>query len=672
MKTLMILFVSVFYVCATHLFGQVVVDNNNFMEILYRKYDNLVQIASQHDVSTVDLKGDSCTILKKETGYIVRPNVKADFITLQVVDRQTKAVLDSLEFQVFDFPKPWLELNGTQAGSVFREAGKAIVATYGHGWPISCKIKVRRWTLTTSIKRIEGKGTLLTDEAVATIGHLSSGEIFTLEVETENCAGTSERIVGSWTRENEDFHVDKELSFSGSYRVIDKTEQTNALFDYNNPFSLVSLLANNQLNYIHGMDELISDRIMSKDTTLILPSYRYKPMSDSPMINDDPTSENYGEPIIITNLDGSQEYKYPDNVKYYDVTGITRIVVFEDTVQNEDTGERYFGISKLGFAKQYPGSSKYDVVFTLPYQYLAKMDAFKAVVKLSEDDSKTLVNESSFLKKHLHQFAGDYCVADDLAGLDSLIKHYKTTCNFSELMDAYDQKRSFNYLTVMPLAEQYFPSYRTQDWKRDITIGYHNPDIIPFRSANPEDVIQQFTCDFKYGEQTSIPLTDDNGDPITRYDSVLQKMTYVYEPREIYFKWVHNENPIIYVLYDFMYHDSKCSGENNVYPEAIYFAAPNPSEPGMYATLKIDLYQYAIDNPERRYGYNAELHPLIDQHVIANYTQHVPWKMQLEGELNTAKRYQSSLKRDVKQLNRMFYLDGYAKVPFNLLGVTLK
>jgi len=92
----------------------------------------------------------------------------------------------------------------------------------------------------------------------------------------------------------------------------------------------------------------------------------------------------------------------------------------------------------------------------------------------------------------------------------------------------------------------------------------------------------------------------------------------------------------------------------------------------MYATLKIDLYQYAFNNPERRYGYNEELHPLIDQHVIQDYTKRIPWMIQFESALKTSTSYKTTSNRDIKKLSGMFHLDGYRNLPLNLLGVVSK
>lgn len=177
-----------------------------------------------------------------------------------------------------------------------------------------------------------------------------------------------------------------QTSFSQNERitVIDRNPETEVLFDETNPLSFVNFVAQNFLE-MDGMDEQTLKAILPFTSRSSL-SYSLGPQSDIPLAN------IYGEDSIAV-FEDFMVYVYPpQDTSYFDLTGISRLVIYEGEV-NTPNGNHYFGITRIGFAKQYKGTSNYYITGTLNYSSIFYQEKYYSTAGI--DLAKQLVNGPS-------------------------------------------------------------------------------------------------------------------------------------------------------------------------------------------------------------------------------------------------------------------------------------
>jgi hypothetical protein len=173
--------------------------------------------------------------------------------------------------------------------------------------------------------------------------------------------------------------------------VIDKNDKNAILFDENKPNSLINLIK--RIPFSSSIDytsfeimerSYITDADRKKALVNVLSDFVklnsvVNPEEDSLI----PALDEYGLPVIVDGellmavaIDSIFQYDYAD------LTNISRILIYEGLVVNPQTGEEYMGIKRIGFAKKYPGESKYDVVLKVPFDELARMYGMYWVEKI--------------------------------------------------------------------------------------------------------------------------------------------------------------------------------------------------------------------------------------------------------------------------------------------------
>lgn len=352
--------------------------------------------------------------------------------------------------------------------------------------------------------------------------------------------------------------------------VIDKDEQNKDIFNYDDPYSLVSLV---KFNWIEEMTPMDSSSVAHlKNKGLLDSVYSFEEVySPSPLLDEDPDSPNFGEPLTHEDPEtGVISFVYPPvPISYYDVDDITRILLFKGQVQNPVTGEQYSGIKEIGFAKKYEKDKKYTITMKIPFSYLMRMDAFKVLVKLPEDVKQELSdreNESSLFNQ----------IKDDrhsrrLKGLT----HERDTARKNVIkMDYFDP--------CFQIMSHGFSRFRLpkNNWGGK-SKGYQPNGIaikhsfqVPFTSfdekilANNFDVIDTVIID-------TTPLIDEDpnspnfGEPLTKKDED-GNLTFVY-PEESFTYYVDFEPKNAYVLIDFNYMDTENKRNFGQLPEQLLF-----------------------------------------------------------------------------------------------------
>lgn len=336
--------------------------------------------------------------------------------------------------------------------------------------------------------------------------------------------------------------------FAQTIKVIDKSKKTALLFDESNPKSFVSILKKSQLilnRYgMQGMSSADLDRLTAVQRSNLT---RYVGgQIDVPLLDEDPSSPSFGEPLIEMGADGELYFVYPSpDTVYIDLTDISRIIIDLHSVENEE-GTVTEVVSNVTFCKIY--AEEYVPVLSVPGDEILRLSGFTYFEELDEAQHAVLVSDQ----------VGSY---------------------WSQLRDSVrnSEDRYFTDLIYMP---QELSMFALDDFD---TV----PDVIRrtefFGSErvymnDVEDYLGQFPFDYLYGDslyfeyyvdvldymqrrfdsveytiyQSDMPLIDADPDSPGFGDYLIYtapdgKQSFVYDAPEIDFRWI-DFSPKLYWL----------------------------------------------------------------------------------------------------------------------------
>jgi hypothetical protein len=438
----------------------------------------------------------------------------------------------------------------------------------------------------------------------------------------------------------------------------------------------VSLISNNNLFEIDGLSGFALDSIKKTNPKVQFSGMVFEQMDENgnPLIKMDPISN---EPIRFMDKTGIEHYILEDpTFLIYDFKDISRLVIFEDTVENRLTKEQKVDIIKVGFAKKHKNSSKYDIVYTLPYEFIRKLDAFKVFNKLNSIDVDKIIKDTNSF----------YWVLNNKnKGLNNSIPKLK---KFEDSLIIHSGISNYSYLQVLPFKPIVLRVNHKQELynnKYEIT-NYDELDSVPkkidftpkeFKFFTNEvfldEIIEKYQIEkfnYKlYNKDGSLAVVCDpiTGEPLVRLNDKTGKEEYIYEGDKTKISYVYNDTPNIYLVYDFMYNDSLMNGQNNAYIESIIITKTEPDLKGELVTLQYDLYKKA--NGKGRYGIDLKFDPYIDKYVIKNYTQNLPFFVELDKQIKCLKRLNVNDDNIFKVLSKEFNLYQWDNHPQNLLGI---
>ena len=601
---------------------------------------------TKFDIGFVGKKRDitvnciNATVQKEGDSFYIMPEKKNE-VVLEVVDNKTKKILRTKKFEAIEFPTITLYIEN---GDLFSHISSDCFNRND--------LYVADWVCKYNNLKFFGKGYHLTD-SVLKLYH--SGKQIQIEANILSLNG-------------EKFHVLEELNsnirvlnFSGYVSFVDKNEKTKHIFDKNDPLSLISLIEKNIIN-TEILDSIIYKRIKTLNPTTLFSETEYKRRDNDglPFIKKD----SLGNEITVSH-NGVLEPVLEEPCKIrLDFNDITRLVIYEDSIKDEITGSNKLEITKLGFAKKYPKSEKYDVVFTVPFEQIQKLDAFKAFIKLDSSDVSRLMNDTAtFYYKWNFLNKGK---ANSLPKMkrndDSLVLNSET----------------YNYLEVP--AFNFFLGRNNENYFHDGYNNYNNEFKLLFEypkffvTLTNDEIYTSNLESEKYEYQP----VDVDGSPLSVLNPMTGEQMFVVDPitgielplvqgKQKAISYIYNDNPTFYLQYDFMYNDSLDKGNNNAYIESIIVTKNAPELNGELITHKFDLYKKA--NDKGRYGVNLNFDPIVDKFVIKNYTSTLPCFQELNKQLKKRKRLDVNISKDVKKIMQTFNLDHISDLPINLLGI---
>ena len=589
----------------------------------------------------VSINCTNATVQKEGDSYYITP-LNENQVVLEVVDNRTSKILRSQSYLVFNFPTPELYISEDNIFAFLRETCIPNENLYVSNWV--CEYRSHKFF---------GKDYHLTDSVLKLY---YSGKRLKFEAEVFNLKGKKYIV-------SQELFLDEKgtIKSSGYVSFIDKNEKTKHIFDKNDPLSLISLIEKNIIN-TETLDSIIYKRIKASNPTALFSETEYRRRNDdgSPIVKKD----SLGDDEITISTTGIPEPVIAEpNKIHLDFDDITRLVIYEDSIKDEITGRSKLEITKLGFAKKYPKSEKYDVVFMVPFEQIRKLDAFKAFIKLDSNDVSRLLNDTaSFYYKWNFLNRGKANSLPKLKRNDDSLRL---------------NTEKFNYLDVSYLS--FFNGRYNQNYFHD---GYNNyinefkllfdyPKF--FKSLSDDEIYTSNLESEKYEYQPvdeagyPLPLFDEYGNMKYTVDSITGVQLPLVVGKRKVISYIYNDNPIFYLQYDFMYNDSLDKGNNNAYIESIIVTKNAPELNGELITHKFDLYKKA--NDKGRYGVNLNFDPIVDKFVIKNYTSTLPCFQELNKQLKKRKRLDVNNSKDVKKIMQTFNLDHISDLPINLLGI---
>lgn len=336
-----------------------------------------------------------------------------------------------------------------------------------------------------------------------------------------NTTKSNSAIQNSYFLTNSIYQSDLTKPYSG-FILIDKNEANyQALFNTDNPKSLLGMIHQNALPSPAFMsDQQVNDIRAKNPETTFLVSTGYQSNVPLKSTKLDPLGRIVDS---IRKLDGYYSFIYNSPKEYaYDLKDITRIILILDTVENSKTHEKYVGVSRLGLAKKYPNSDKYDIVLTFSYSEFMNLSHFNLLLEADPYITQKLTGQNSYYRNEFKE------------------KSLRTN---TEIL--FSEERYYKYFP-------YFKNY-DNDWRKYRLLSHLYEDVSKFKLDNTHAFNRNAGKSFEQinyilGEESDVPLTNEYGDPM---EKILDDgaVVFVYPPRDTIITWVETDSIKVYIHY---------------------------------------------------------------------------------------------------------------------------
>ncbi|MDX2362283.1 MAG: hypothetical protein QNK23_15860 [Crocinitomicaceae bacterium] len=398
------------------------------------------------------------------------------------------------------------------------------------------------------------------------------------------------------------------LTFSQTTITIDKDESNSDIFDVKDPFSLMGLIMNNQINlpvmHCVGITESDLAYIRKKGGGSTF-EYMIGPQSDLPWVT------QYGDDSLQELPDGTFQYVYPAPDRlYYDVIDISRIILTKDTVTNPVTGESYFGISTISFAKAYT-KKKYITTLTINFQDLIKLDAFKAHIRIPRNIQTQLLdnlyrNVGNTIQSKIESRDFPLRTYDDF-GLtffpDAYANYFSRSDRESNL---HQQMHNQGYLEDQ---DTWYLYLSEEQWKSQTPFTY-----IEYQStANDSSFALLFDESIFTTHESDYPVVDQWGNDSTFVDTD-GLLYYIYPKPDFLYYWIYDADLEVRAQLDFLCQDSEVGFGNSIKVEKLIFTKviDGYSEPIVVASINLYKAQKLLESQYRE-AFEA-FNPYYDLH----------------------------------------------------------
>lgn len=314
-------------------------------------------------------------------------------------------------------------------------------------------------------------------------------------------------------------------------KIIDRTEANyEALFNPDNPQSLLGILVQNTIPLPQFASEQTIKRIRLAEPGIVF--YEHEgPQATRPLTSTrKDSSGNVTDSIIEIN--GVYAYVYPPTSKdYYELSNISRLVLYLDTVQNEETQEKYIGISRIGLAKKYAASDKYDIVLSFSFPAFARMNQYELILKANAHLNAKLTDSKSYYRNAFR----DSCLQLQTENLGNFTAY--------SFFPGYRIPRSYDPVVFLGvhLNEHLFPygssgfgihhlNFEFSDYKKDTLFDYFDDLKMILSPESLRPLINQ------YGDDSTVIYPDGT-------------ICFIYPSWDSVVTWVESKSIQVYVHY---------------------------------------------------------------------------------------------------------------------------
>lgn len=319
-------------------------------------------------------------------------------------------------------------------------------------------------------------------------------------------------------------------------KIIDRNEANyEALFNPANPQSLLGILVQNVIPSPQFASKQTINSIRQAEPGLVFYEHEGRQSTDRLKKRQPDSFGNFADSMI--QIDGVSTYVYPPTPKdYYELSNISRLVLYLDTVQNEETQEKYIGISRIGLAKKYSGSDKYDIILSFSFPAFARMGQYELIVKANPLLTAKLTDSNSYYRNGFK----DSCLQIRTENLDGHDPGYW-------FFPGYYTPRSHDPVVFLgtPAVEHLF-GYGSSGF------GIHGLNF-EF-SDSKKDTLKHYFDELKIipGPESSLPLVNQYGEDSTVIypDGTI---CFIYPPRDSVVTWAEAKNIQVYLHYSMEY-----------------------------------------------------------------------------------------------------------------------
>lgn len=422
--------------------------------VLYKNHDNIVRIGFADKSQDFTLHADGADLSKSSDGvFVVRPYENVNRVALLFVDSEGDTISNHL-FRCQSLPEPILRWGGEFIENEYYFKNDPFIGvSLPHGSLINIDYKLLNWQITLNDISYSGKVNVLSENVMNIIRN-----------ECQNKASFDIKLRVGYQYRGGIASIEKHFTLNSSYYslsnsneyrniwnnsqilVIDKAQNTTAIFDESNPFSLVRLIRQNYIKNVSPMSVLTAERLQAQGANL--PIALLGPLPETPLTNQY-FRDSIGE-------DG--QLVYPPRAEYYfEVNDIDRIILFLKDNENQKNGLTINSISHVAFCKKFGDNDKYDVVLSFPFHSnlldlgiiaLQESDEINAnrLIKLQNelaDSSKVNYTAGYYQILETNREIDSYSSAMENPGFNPLIQFDYDTDNFSA--EAMHNMNSFLY-----------------------------------------------------------------------------------------------------------------------------------------------------------------------------------------------------------------------------------
>ena len=617
-------------ISCSNFFGLVVVSCPD-IQVLYRSYPNKIIVGSNGVSSAIVLKSETAQLTKEgnEWTAIVESGYAATIISAYAND----VLLQEVTYKVKPLPNPLLYWGNSISGEEAVMGETFLNVRYDESVVLNKSFEILSWEASFDNKLLNGTGTLLSESFFDLLKSSNEDTVdVNITVNYKSVGGSIQNRTSGFFKVVVPFKSGLNLSNSNKVTIIDKTASNEDIFDVTNPTSLMGMIKTNYFPLSFGMTDFTEKRFEKEGLTV----HSRTSLSLNPIAS----RLNPGEDSVF--YDPVNDYYvtlyHPGYSKSYFIDNISRIVLFEDRIENTLTKEKYFGIKYIGLCSKANGSSKYDIVAVIPYDDLCQMkatsffqkfefNAYDSVAKYSssvlEDINFYLWNDAPYNNAKTPGESGYYYGS---VGSDSWFNDDENRMTLMSDINYAINHANFNYPNSFELKDSVKFDFHDLQF-------YQGPSDTPIKSIDP------------------IKMENDEDSLI--YDPILD-MYYV--------QYYLGEQIIFKALADYdVYYQYLANPEDLSHPvlKCVYFAVNNGKESATVMAIP-------MENP----NYNEELAYL--QAKLASFASppRISWRESLLEEAEKGIKLDINKSKDKKLLKTQFYLDSVEGYSMNYFGIS--